>query len=296
VQTRQLRASDSAGLPNGSVPRQGIVGGVSTPARHPCNGRYTKRDSDLLPAAIRDEPGARDALIAAFTPLIATIARTYRGSSVVRRDELMQEGVVGLLRALERYDPDLGTPFWAYASWWVRQAMQRLMSELGRPMVLSDRALRQVAQLKATERQEMQRRGREPNPAALSSATGMAREQVDRLMAAQRSALGLDEPLRRDGDRAGATVGDALLDPAAQDDFDRVPDQEAIEHLPRLLARLADRERSVVAERFGLGGRRARTLREVGDRLGVSAERVRQIEEVALGKLREASGLSPSGP
>jgi RNA polymerase sigma factor (sigma-70 family) len=87
---------------------------------------------------------ARGALIEAFTPLIGHVARGYGGASGVGRAELMQQGVVGLLRALERYDPDLGTPFWAYASWWVRQAMQQLVSE-SRPVVVPDRAARQLA-------------------------------------------------------------------------------------------------------------------------------------------------------
>ena len=86
-------------------------------------------------------PGeGRGALLEAFTPMIVTVARGNRGASGVGRAELMQEGVVGLLRALERYDPELETPFWAYASWWGRQAMQQLVSELSRPVVVPDRA------------------------------------------------------------------------------------------------------------------------------------------------------------
>ena len=84
----------------------------------------------------------REQLIEAFSPSIVGVARMYRNSSRVKWNELLQEGVVGLLRALERYDVELGTPFWAYAKWWVRQAMQQLVSELTGPVVLSDRALR----------------------------------------------------------------------------------------------------------------------------------------------------------
>ena len=84
----------------------------------------------------------------AFLPLIAGVARVYRGSEAITRVELMQEGVVGLLRALERYDPEQGVPLWGYASWWVRQAMQQLIAELTRPVVLSDRSLRQLSALK----------------------------------------------------------------------------------------------------------------------------------------------------
>jgi RNA polymerase primary sigma factor len=90
-------------------------------------------ERELLLAAKECRGEARGALIAAFTPQIGHLARGYGGASGVGRPQLMQEGVVGLLRALERYDPELGTPFWAYASWWVRQAMQQLVSELSGP-------------------------------------------------------------------------------------------------------------------------------------------------------------------
>jgi len=100
---------------------------------------------DLLLAARAGDGDARDELVSTFMPLIGGVARRYRNSSSVDRDELMQEGVVGLLRALKRYDSAAGTSFWPYASWWVRQAMQQLIAELARPTVLSDRALRQLA-------------------------------------------------------------------------------------------------------------------------------------------------------
>ena len=96
-------------------------------------------ERELVLAAKECRGEARDALLEAFTPLIGTVARGYRGASEVGRGELMQQGMVGMLRALQRYDPELETPFWAYASWWVRQAMQQLVSELGRPVVVPDR-------------------------------------------------------------------------------------------------------------------------------------------------------------
>src|ERR1700758_4261245 len=101
----------------------------------------------LIEAAQAGDRRAREELVEAFLPLIAGVARVYRGSASITRVELMQEGVVGLLRAPERYDPTLGGPFGGYATWWVRQAMQQLIAELP-PTVLSDRALRHLAQLR----------------------------------------------------------------------------------------------------------------------------------------------------
>src|SRR3954451_16844076 len=114
---------------------------------------------ELVLAAQRGRPGARAELVEAFMAPIASVARLYRGTRAVSREELIQDGVVGLLRAVERYDASLGTPFWAYASWWVRQAMQQLVSELTRPVVLSDRAARQLARVRNAEREHLQCRG-----------------------------------------------------------------------------------------------------------------------------------------
>jgi RNA polymerase sigma factor (sigma-70 family) len=218
----------------------------------------------------------------------------YRGSAAVNRAELMQEGVVGLLRALERYDPTLGTPFWAYASWWVRQAMQQLVSELTRPVVLSDRAVRQLARVKEAKRVHVQAHGSEPTAGQLAAETGLDRVQVENLVAAERMPRALEEPIGRD-DGAGATFGEMLADPRAEDAYDRVPRRVDMEKLPALLCRLSERERAIVCARYGLDGPE-KTLRELGGTLGVSAERVRQIEQRALDKLRTevAPGLTTS--
>jgi RNA polymerase primary sigma factor len=238
----------------------------------------------LVLAAQAARPEARAALIDAFTPSIGGIARVYRGSPAVDRRELMQAGVVGLLRAMDRYDPQLGTPFWAYASWWVRQAMQQLVSELTRPVVLSDRALRQLARINDARRRHLQAQFREPTTAELADATGLRVRQIDDLTAAERRPRGLDEPVVGDEGSWG-TFGDLIADPRAEEAYEGVPLHLAMADLPQMLAALTDREREVVRGRYGLDGGE-RTLRELGDQLGVSAERVRQIELRALDKMR----------
>jgi len=243
---------------------------------------------ELVLAAQRD-PLARAPLLDAFRPLVASVARVYARSTSVDRAELMQEGAVGLLRALERYDAGLGTPFWAYASWWVRQAMQQLVSELMRPVVLSDRAVRQLAQIKAARRRLGQANGREPTLAEISAATCLSREHVDHLVAAERRPRALEEPI--DGDRGDmGSVGELLVDPAAEDAYEDVTWRLQLDELPRLLEVLTDRERAIVCGHYGVDGP-PRTLRELADVLGVSAERVRQIEQGALDKLRVAAGF-----
>jgi hypothetical protein len=114
------------------------------------------------------------------------VARRYRGSTV-ERVELLHQGVVGLMRACRRFDPDLGTPFWACATWWVRQAMQQLVASQTGPTVLSDRALRGLGRVKEARRASLQEHGREPTVDELGEMTGLAREQIGSLLVAERA-------------------------------------------------------------------------------------------------------------
>jgi len=246
--------------------------------------RVAPRAERRLVLAARENAEDRERLIESFMPLIGSVARLYRSYPSVDHGELMQEGVVGLLRALQRYDPDMGTPFWAYASWWVRQAMQQVVAELTWPVVLSDRALRQLARIKNSQREHMRRSGREPSLGALAVESGMGLTHVQQLLAAERKARGLQEPVGGEG-ATGGTFADLLADPRGEEAFDEVPLRTQVDELPRLLKELSDRETVIVRARYGLDGSE-RTLADLARRLGVSAERVRQIEQGALEKMR----------
>jgi RNA polymerase sigma factor (sigma-70 family) len=246
-------------------------------------------EATLLREAQRGRGDARVRLIKTFTPLIGSVARTYHRVPGIERSELMQEGVVGMLRAVERFNPDRGTPFWAYASWWVRQAMQQLVSELSRPVVLSDRALRQLARVRDARRTFLCVHSREPSLPELAIDSELTLRQLEKLLVAERQPRGLEEPV--DGTtRGGATFGDLLSDPSAEEAFEDLATRLGVDEVPRLLRRLSGRERRVIKARYGIDGPQ-RTLRELGQSIGVSAERVRQIEQTALEKMRaEASG------
>jgi RNA polymerase primary sigma factor len=243
-------------------------------------------DRLLLERARAGDPRARERVVDVFAPSVAGIARRYRNTPGVCHAELMQEGVVGLLRALERYDPAREVPFWAYASWWVRQAMQDLVSELARPVVLSDRALRQLARVKEARRSYVQLHRCEPSAGELADETGLAREQIARLVGVDRTPRGLGEPVGDDAS-AGTTLGDLIVDGRADDDYDRVFRRAEIEELRSLPECLTSRERRILDARLGVGCEQ-RTLQEIGRGLGLSAERVRQLEQRALEKLRAA--------
>jgi RNA polymerase primary sigma factor len=200
----------------------------------------------------------------------------------------MQEGVVGLLRALERYDPALEVPFWAYASWWVRQAMQQLVAELTRPVVMSDRALRQLSDIKNASVSL----GGSPTTAQLSERTGLGTPQVANLLAADRPPRGFEESIKNDQGELGM-FGELIADPLAEDEYEQVITNVAAGQLRDLLSSLSEREREVLNSRYGLD-RPEESRREIAGRLGLSSERVRQLESRALGKLRAAAAGDPA--
>jgi RNA polymerase sigma factor (sigma-70 family) len=249
------------------------------------------QERDLVIAAESGDADACRKLVEAFLPAIGDLARSFK-SSRVERLELLQEGVAGLLVAARRYDTTLNTPFWAYASFWVRKAMQELVAELARPVALSDRAVRELAQIRRARSEHLQVHGVEPDADALSRSTGLTAAQLERLQATERRPRSTQEQLTV-GDEATATIGDAIVDPTAEQAYQEVLDAFEIRDVRDLTEQLDERERFVIRAHYGLG-QDAQTLSEIGAGLGLTAERARQIEAGALSKLRAA--LSESAP
>jgi RNA polymerase sigma factor (sigma-70 family) len=247
-----------------------------------------QRERDLLVATEGGSKAACRELVEAFLPAIGRLARQLDPTRRVDRVELVQEGVAGLLLAVKRFDPRMKTPFWAYASFWVRKAMRELLAALAGPVALTDHALRGLARVKGARREHLQAHGVEPTRAELVAATGFTPAQLDSLLASERAPQSLDEPVG-----GGTTVGDTLADPLAEDEYERVLDRiEQRESVRGLTGVLDDRERSVLARHYGLD-QAPQSLTEIGAVLGLTAERVRQIEAGALAKLRAAAAQPP---
>jgi RNA polymerase primary sigma factor len=241
-----------------------------------------------LELVIGAEAGDADAcrkLVATFLPAIAGLATRFPRGAGVELQELVQEGVAGLLFAARRYDPGLNTPFWAYASFWVRKAMQELVAELTRPVALSDRAVRSLARIRTARSEHLQVNGTDPTIDELSDATGLTRPQIESLQATERMPRALGEPLGAWAETS-ETVGDTIVDPVAEQAYERVLDEVEVSEVRQFADGLDERERAVLGAHYGLG-QPPQTLNQIGGALGLTAERARQIEVGALNKLRD---------
>jgi RNA polymerase sigma factor (sigma-70 family) len=241
---------------------------------------------ELARRAQAGDDAAREALIQRLLPLVHATARRYQTEGLEQAD-LLQEGIVGLLRALQRFDPEHGVPFAAFATWWIRQSLQEARSDFMRPMRLPPKALRQLSQLKSEHQRIYQGERRSAKIGELADRTNIELGQAEALLTADARPRSLDETIENTAGELG-TMGDLLEDPLSAAAYEDVVDAVAGEQLRALLSRLTEREREVVQARFGFEAP-AEKLTDVGERLGVSAERVRQIEERALAKLRSAA-------
>jgi RNA polymerase primary sigma factor len=247
----------------------------------------------LVLHAQEGEPAARERLLEQLLPLVESLARAQHVAGLEHQD-LVQEGCVGVLRALARYDPSRGVPFPAYALWWIRQALQEARSDFLRPFRLPPKALRQLAQLKSAHQRIYVDERREPGSRRLAEETAIPPDQVESLLAANPPARSLDEPLAGTENEIG-TLGELLADPVSADAYEEVLRTLAGQQMRTLLGTLTARERDVVDARFGFD-RPTETLSKIGERQGISAERVRQIEQLALAKLRQSGPPTAATP
>ena len=176
--------------------------------------------------------------------------------------DLTAEVFAVVMLAARRYDSGLDTPFWAYASFWVRKAMQELVAELTRPVALSDRAARDLSRIRRARNEHLQRHGTERTNEELSAATGLGPAQVESLLTTERMPRGLEDRLRAD-DASSPTIGETIVDPVAEQAYERVLDDLEIHTVLDLTKQLGERERAVIRSHYGLG-QEAQTLSEIG--------------------------------
>lgn len=225
---------------------------------------------------------AREHMIRANLRLVVKIAHDYDGMGLPLLD-MINEGNVGLMRAVQRFDPAKGAKLSTYAAWWIKQAIKRGIANQGRTIRVPVHLVDRIAKIRRTAAQLHEELGREPNDAEIAEAMGMTRRRVTELLEASQRPTSLDAPIGEDDD---TTFAERVRDEAMVTADSTIAQDESHEMIREFVERLDPREQTILRYRFGLDGGGEKTLEEVGQHFGVTRERIRQIQNAAMSKLR----------
>jgi RNA polymerase primary sigma factor len=249
------------------------------------NGELGLDERERLRSTIRDGQAAQEHLIKANSRLVVSVAKKYVGRGVPFLD-LIQEGNIGLIRAVKKFDYRRGYKFSTYATWWIRQAVTRAIADQGRTIRVPVHMYEQINRLARVSRQLVQELGRDPTVEEIAEELGVSPKKVERTIKVSQRPLSLEMPV---GEEDDSFVGDFIEDSDAPSPTDQASQQLLRDQIEDIFGSLTPREVRILQLRFGLVDGYSYTLEEVGKKFGVTRERIRQIEAQALGRLRHPS-------
>jgi RNA polymerase primary sigma factor len=232
----------------------------------------------------RGDQKALTEMVSANLRLVVKIARDYANFGLPLLD-LISEGNIGLMKAVERFDPKKGGKLSTYAAWWIKQSITRALANQTKTIRLPIHLVEKIGKMRRVSSQMMEELGREPTDEELAEEIGLSSSKVAALKRAALRPASLDEPIQ---EGECFQFGDIVGDEESDNPFETLRDKDMLEEVDELLDMLGDRERIIINSRFGLDGQEPKTLEEIGETFGLTRERIRQLQNVALLKLRGA--------